>query len=202
MAWVTYEIQKAAADSPTSWPAWAPAVDNCPSLTAPVVSAAADKRAHPRVLIVSIDDCRPDVALRAEMPVLRSLLLQGSFTFWARTIDVAVTPPSHTSMLTGVTPARHKVDWNDDVGPERFHYPEFPTPMDLARQKGMTTALVAAKSKFVVLAQPGSVPGPKYLQLTEPSTLRRLQAARQLSLPYGLTFSYCTLGMRIRWGML
>ncbi len=53
--------------------------------------------------------------------------------------------------------------------------------MDLARQNGMTTALVAAKSKFVVLAQPGPVPGPKYLQLAEPSTLRRLQAASAIA---------------------
>ena len=44
-----------------------------------------------RVLVVSFDGLRPDVALRAEMPNLRGLMKRGSFTFWAQTTDVAIT---------------------------------------------------------------------------------------------------------------
>ncbi|GIW74943.1 MAG: hypothetical protein KatS3mg104_0006 [Phycisphaerae bacterium] len=57
--------------------------------------------AEPRVLIISIDGLRPDLALRAEMPNLRSLLRNGSYSFWAYTTPAAITLPSHTSMLTG-----------------------------------------------------------------------------------------------------
>jgi hypothetical protein len=110
-----------------------------------------------RVLIVSIDGLRPDLALMAEMPNLRGLLTTASYTFWARTTDVALTLPSHASMLTGVTPARHTIDWNEDVAGERLRYPAFPTLFELAKRAGYTTALVSGKSKFVALARPGSV---------------------------------------------
>ena len=65
------------------------------------------------MLIVSIDGLRPDLALRAEMPHLRRLLKQGSYTFWAQTIPVAVTLPSHTSMLTGTPLEVHGIGFND-----------------------------------------------------------------------------------------
>ena len=110
-----------------------------------------------RVLIVSIDGLRPDLALLADMPNLRGLLAAASYTFWARTTDVALTLPSHASMLTGVTPARHAIEWNEDVPPERLRYPAFPTLFELAKRAGFTTALVSGKSKFVALARPGSV---------------------------------------------
>ncbi len=54
------------------------------------------------------------MALRAEMPNLRGLMKRGAFTFWAETTDVAVTLPSHTSMLTGVTPEKHGIHWNSE----------------------------------------------------------------------------------------
>ena len=110
-----------------------------------------------RVLIVSIDGLRPDLALMSDMPNLRGLLPAASYTFWARTTDVALTLPSHASMLTGVTPARHTIEWNEDVAGERLRYPAFPTLFELAKRAGYTTALVSGKSKFVALARPGSV---------------------------------------------
>lgn len=112
-----------------------------------------------RVLVISIDGCRPDVALRADMPNFRELLKEGSFTMYARTTFVAITLPSHTSMITGVTPDKHQVTWNTDLeeSDPKFHYPLYPTLMELAHKAGYTTALVAAKSKFVTLAKPGTV---------------------------------------------
>lgn len=116
-----------------------------------------DKARGDRVLIVSIDGLRPDLALRGDMPNLRGLLNQGAFTFWARTTDVAITLPSHTSMVTGVTPARHGIDWNDDAPERSNRYPNFPTLFELARKAGYTTCLVAGKSKFMTLAKPGTL---------------------------------------------
>lgn len=110
-----------------------------------------------RVLIVSIDGLRPDVALRAEMPALRSLMARGSFTMYAATTDVAVTLPSHVSMLTGVPPAKHGIVYNSDPKPGDLAEPSWPTLFELAHRAGFTTAMSAGKSKFSVLAKPGTL---------------------------------------------
>jgi arylsulfatase A-like enzyme len=113
-----------------------------------------------RVLIVSFDGLRPDVALRAEMPNLRGLMKRGAFTFWAQTTDVAITLPSHTSMLTGMTPEKHGIHWNSEEPGKPAPQPQFPkvpTLFELAKKKGMTTAVVAGKAKFHVFNAPGAL---------------------------------------------
>ena len=119
-----------------------------------------------RVVIISLDGLRPDVALRADMPALRSLMARGSFTMHAITTDVAVTLPSHASMLTGVPPARHGITFNGDPKPGQPTAPAWPTLLELAHRAGRSTALCAGKSKFSVLVVPGtldlsSVPRPR-----------------------------------------
>jgi predicted AlkP superfamily pyrophosphatase or phosphodiesterase len=110
-----------------------------------------------KLLIVSIDGLRPDVLLRADAPAIRALMARGSFTFYSRTTDLAVTLPSHTSMLTGVSPTKHKILWNDDRYTNNPRYPAVPTLFSRAKKAGLTTALIAGKSKFVVLAKPGTI---------------------------------------------
>jgi predicted AlkP superfamily pyrophosphatase or phosphodiesterase len=132
------------------------------TLTALVLvhAAAIDAPSSPRVsrvLVVSVDGLRPDVLLRANAPVLRALMDGGSFTMWAATTDLAVTLPSHVSMLTGVVPARHGVTWNGDLPAGVARYPKSPTLFDVAKRAGLTTAMVAGKSKFAALARPGSL---------------------------------------------
>lgn len=109
------------------------------------------------VLLVSVDGLRPDLLLSAHAPVVHGLMRRGSYTMWAQTTDVAVTLPSHTSMVTGVTPAKHGVTWNTDPPPNQVLYPARPTLFELARRAGLTTAMVAGKSKFSVLAKPGTL---------------------------------------------
>jgi arylsulfatase A-like enzyme len=111
----------------------------------------------PRVLIISIDGCRPDMLLRADAPNVRSLMAEGSFTFWARTTAVSVTLPSHTSMLTGVTPLKHGIDWNRELPFEHPVYPKFPTIFEIAHRAGYTTAMAAGKAKFATLGKPGTI---------------------------------------------
>ena len=110
-----------------------------------------------RALLISVDGLRPDVLLRAKAPVLRDLMKRGSFTLWAVTTPAAVTLPSHTSMLTGVSPAKHGIDWNSDLPLAHPVYPAWPTLFELARKAGLTTAMTAGKSKFSVLAKPGTL---------------------------------------------
>lgn len=123
----------------------------------PGTAALADKPVAEveRVIIISADGLRPDVLLRARTPNIRRLIETGTFTMWARTVPQSVTLPSHTSMLTGVTPERHRILWNGDI-PEPV-YPKAPTIFEVAKGAGLTTAMVTGKSKFVSLARPGSI---------------------------------------------
>jgi predicted AlkP superfamily pyrophosphatase or phosphodiesterase len=109
-------------------------------------------------LVISIDGCRPDLLLRADTPNLHRVLDQSSYTFWAHTIAEAITLPSHTSMLTGVTAQRHHVTWNDDLPPGQPQlYPAYPTIFEVMKRAGYTTGMAAGKSKFVALDKPGTV---------------------------------------------
>jgi arylsulfatase A-like enzyme len=109
------------------------------------------------IVIISIDGCRPDVLLRADTPVIHGLLDKASFSFWARTTAESVTLPSHTSMLTGVVPIKHGIQWNADLPLKHPVYPNVSTIFQLAKKAGYTTAMAAGKSKFINLAVPGSL---------------------------------------------
>jgi predicted AlkP superfamily pyrophosphatase or phosphodiesterase len=109
----------------------------------------------PRMLIISVDGLRPDLALRANTPALRGLMARGSYSFWARTTEVSITLPSHVSMLTGVIPARHGIEFN--AKETDVVYPKVPTLFQVARKAGYTTAMAAGKDKFNVFAAPGAL---------------------------------------------
>lgn len=124
--------------------------------------AADEKPARPipaieRVLIVSIDGLRPDRLLLAHTPVLHGLIQTGAYTMWAQTTAVSITLPSHVSMLTGVIPRKHKIEWNMDLPLAEPVYPAYPTVFELAKKWHYTTALITGKSKFGPLTKPGTL---------------------------------------------
>jgi predicted AlkP superfamily pyrophosphatase or phosphodiesterase len=108
------------------------------------------------VLLVSVDGLRPDLIKGADTPVLHRLMARGSFSLLALTTAVAVTLPSHVSMLTGVPPEVHGVTWNGDPPPGKL-YPLRPTLFGIAHAAGYRTAMAAGKSKFVALQMPGTL---------------------------------------------
>jgi predicted AlkP superfamily pyrophosphatase or phosphodiesterase len=123
-------------------------------------ATAAGSRPIPRIhraLVVSVDGLRPDLVLRADAPMLRGLLAHGSFTLWARTTSLAVTLPSHVSMLTGVPPNQHRIVWNEDLPLSRPVYPARSTLFEVAHAAGYTTAMIAGKAKFAALDKPGTL---------------------------------------------
>ena len=130
-------------------------ISGCDSRTAEVPTSNPPLAKH--ALIVSIDGCRPDVLLRANTPNIRSLMRQGSFTFWAQTTALAITLPSHTSMLTGTPPEVHGITWNDDSGDGPVIYPNVPTLFEIAKSHGLTSAVFSAKPKFNTFTRPGAV---------------------------------------------
>jgi predicted AlkP superfamily pyrophosphatase or phosphodiesterase len=108
------------------------------------------------VVIVSIDGLRPDAIAAFKAPTLQRLIDEGSYTLSARTIMPSKTLPSHTSMLTGETPDRHGVLWNNAMedAPGTI---EIPTVFSEARAHGYRTAAFFSKSKFSHLQRPGTL---------------------------------------------
>jgi predicted AlkP superfamily pyrophosphatase or phosphodiesterase len=107
------------------------------------------------VFIISFDGGKPSVMQQSEMPVLKQLVAEGAHTWEARTIYPSITLPSHTSMLTGVGPAKHKVSWNDwrpTKGLVRV-----PSIFTEAKKAGLSTAMFVGKPKFRHFLAPGAV---------------------------------------------
>jgi len=108
------------------------------------------------VLLISIDGLRPDCVLKAdqyglEIPNLRRMLAQGAHATAVHGVFPTVTYPSHTTLLTGVSPARHGIYANTTFDPGNLNYSgwywyaediKVPTLFDEASKTGLSTANV------------------------------------------------------------
>src|SRR3954447_26774036 len=110
-----------------------------------VWSAVAGPRAE-HVFIVSIDGGKPAAIEQSKMPVLEKCVAEGAHTWVANTIFPCKTLPSHTSMLTGVGPDKHKILWNDWT-PTNVVV-KVPTVFSEAKKAGFSTAMFVGKEKF------------------------------------------------------
>ena len=153
----TLSITSTATDVPTQTATSAPTETptETPTLTPePALQAT-------RVLILSIDGLRPDAIPLAPMPNLLKLMQTSAFTMNAQTVYRSVTLTSHASMLTGLCPSKHGVDWNDYL-PERG-YAKGTDIFDLAHAAGFQTVMYVGKKKLVQLTEPSSVDIYRYI---------------------------------------
>ena len=118
------------------------------------------------VFIVSFDQGAPAGIEKADMPVLKRMADEGAHTWEAYTIVPSVTLPAHASMLTGVGVQKHQVGWND-LNPGKGLV-KVPTIFSIAKNAGLTTAMVVSKEKFQTLVLPGSLDA--FLLPTDPSS--------------------------------
>jgi predicted AlkP superfamily pyrophosphatase or phosphodiesterase len=113
------------------------------------------------VFIISFDGGKPSVMQQSKMPVLQKLSRDGATTWNARTVMPSITLVSHTSMLTGLQPQKHKIDWNT-WKPENGVV-GVPTIFSLAKDEAkiqkreMITAMFFGKEKFLHLTRPGTL---------------------------------------------
>ena len=107
------------------------------------------------IFIVSFDGGKPAVMKQSKMPITMAMAYKGAATWDAQTIDPSVTLPSHTSMLSGIGPEKHKVLWND-WRPQNGTF-KFETSFQLAKRAGYKTALFAGKEKFKHFNIPGTL---------------------------------------------
>lgn len=119
----------------------------------PVVGAQAGRVP---VLLLSIDGLKPDYVLDADrhglkIPNLRALVADGTYATGVAGVTPTVTYPSHTTLLTGVSPAVHGIVTNtpfDPLGENGggwYWYAEdieAPTLWDAAAEAGLATANV------------------------------------------------------------
>lgn len=128
-------------------------------VTAPPVGSQAawpSGRITTHVVLVSVDGLRPDAIGAFPVPTLQRLIREGSYTLRASTIIPSNTLPSHTSMLTGLSPDEHGVLWNNVIAAESDVVGS-PTIFGAARARGYRTAAFFSKPKFQPLQQPGEL---------------------------------------------
>ena len=119
------------------------------------VSAKVSAKGQP-VLLISIDGLRPADVLEAQqrglrIPNLRRFLAEGSYASGVTGVLPTLTYPSHTTLITGETPARHGVVSNTTFDPTAINQDGWywyasdirvPTLWDKARAGGKTTGNV------------------------------------------------------------
>jgi len=108
-----------------------------------------------RVIILSMDGLRPEAIELAPMPNLLELMKTSAYSLTAQTTRPSATLPSHASMLTGMCPSKHGVDWNDYIpqngvaqGTDLF---------DLAHAAGLQTVMYVGKEKLQQVTDAASV---------------------------------------------
>src|SRR5262245_32399375 len=90
-----------------------------------------------QIVIISIDGLRSDVLSDVTTPTIMMLARRGSQSFKDETVSPSITTPSHASMLSGYTPAKHKITW-DDWAPEKGMI-QVPTLLSVAQDNGLLT---------------------------------------------------------------
>src|ERR1700744_2266769 len=75
------------------------------------------------VLMISIDGMKPEYVTQADahglkVPYLRSLMRDGPFASGVPGVWPTITYPSHTTMVTGVSPAEHGILSNTQFDPD------------------------------------------------------------------------------------
>src|SRR5215470_11759799 len=118
--------------------------------------ARAQDKTSPALVMVSVDGMKPEYVTQAEqhgakVPNLRKMMVEGAYAEGVQGVVPTVTYPSHTTLVTGVWPAKHGILANTlfdplDKGKQAWYwYAEdlkVPTLYDAAREAGRTTASV------------------------------------------------------------
>jgi predicted AlkP superfamily pyrophosphatase or phosphodiesterase len=125
-------------------------------LAASALYVGAQEKAPPVLVVISVDGLRPDYVTAADshgskVPNLRRFLKEGVYAEGVLGVVPTVTYPSHTTLMTGVWPAKHGIYANTTFDPLQknfqgwYWYAEdirVPTLWDSAAKAGRTTASV------------------------------------------------------------
>ena len=121
-----------------------------------ILSFSASAQRRPPVVLISIDGLKPDYVLEADkhglkIPNLRRLVKEGAFSTGVTGVTPTVTYPSHATLVTGASPAKHGIISNNPFDPFSknqggwYWYAEdfkVPALWDVCAEAGLTTASV------------------------------------------------------------
>jgi predicted AlkP superfamily pyrophosphatase or phosphodiesterase len=93
-----------------------------------------------------MDGLRPDAIELAPMPNLLNLMKTGAYSLTAQTTYPSATLPAHASMLTGMCPSKHGVDWNDYI--PQMGVAHGIGLFDLSHAAGMQNVMYVGKEKL------------------------------------------------------
>lgn len=139
-------------------------------------------------ILISLDGLRPDYITKADdhrlkIPALRRLVREGASSMNVRGVLPAVTYPSHTTLITGVSPAKHGIFYNHPFDPSSqnpnawFWYAEdirVPTLWDAAAAAGFRVGSISWP--VTVGAKAIAVNIPEYAGTRTPEDLKMLRA--------------------------
>lgn len=166
--------------------------------------------AEPKVVVISLDGLRPEFYLdsRWPAPCLQSLCRQGASARAVYSVFPSITYANHTSLITGVSPARHGIDCNVDFDWNTGPTPgwnweasriQAPTLWELARRRKLSTAAfswpvsVGARVDYLVpeiFSIPGANEGTTEELLRRTSTPGLLEEIqRQSGVAFPLSFA-------------
>lgn len=197
-----------------------PFVVGAACLAALVVSGVVSRaqRAGVPVVLLSIDGMKPDFITAADphglkVPNLRRLMADGTYATGVRGVTPTVTYPSHTTLITGVSPATHGILNNSPFDPMNtngagwYWYAEdikVPTLWDAAGRAGLVTANVdwpvsiGAAVRYSIIqfwrapiaVPPGSTEDHKMLRaLSTPGLLDEAEKALGTTYPAGYQYT-------------
>jgi predicted AlkP superfamily pyrophosphatase or phosphodiesterase len=121
-----------------------------------LTNSLAQQQSPPLLVMISVDGMRPDYIMEADahgakVPNLRRFLKEGTYADGVVGVVPTVTYPSHTTLVTGVWPAKHGILANTTFDPLQqnqggwYWYTEdirVPTIWDIAAAAGRTTASI------------------------------------------------------------
>jgi predicted AlkP superfamily pyrophosphatase or phosphodiesterase len=99
----------------------------------------------PRVALISIDGLRPEALTEANTPGIFALAQGGAYTLSAQTVYPSWTLPGHASMLTGLEPIGHGIDFDEYRETFLLKSPTIPA---LVHAAGKRSVMVVGKDKF------------------------------------------------------
>ncbi len=144
--------------APTALPTQPPATQTpflpatATSTAIPPTATATPRILAERVLIITVDGLRADSVEPNYMPNLFSLKQTGTYSQNAQTTYPSATLPSHASMLTGMCPDKHGVDWNDYI-PD-YGFAASPSIFEIAHEAGLRTVMIVGKEKLRQITPP------------------------------------------------
>ncbi len=129
---------------------------SCGAVFLLAVKTAAQEKAPSLLVMISVDGMRPDYITQADahgakVPNLRRFMKEGTYAEGVVGVVPTVTYPSHTTLVTGVWPAKHGIFANTTFDPLQknqggwYWYTEdirVPTLWDIVAAAGRTTASI------------------------------------------------------------